>query len=95
MHYDIVDIAKKHLSLLQDINHAYLFGSVLDINKEPNDIDVLIIYSKYTSDMYRRIQEFAKVLETSSGIPTDLTILSIEEEKQVCFLERIEALQFK
>ena len=37
----------------------------------------------------------AKALETNSGLPVDLTVLSVEEENEVQFLKRIKALQLK
>ena len=95
MNYDFIKIAKKYLSLLEEIEHAYLFGSVLVNSKEPNDIDVLIIYSKYSDTLHRQAQELAKALETNSGLPVDLTVLSVEEENEVQFLKRIKALQLK
>ena len=60
MHQSIVNIVKEHVFLLKDIEHAYLFGSVLDANKKPNDIDVLIIYTNYTDKIRKQLQEFAK-----------------------------------
>lgn len=95
MDYDFIEIAKKRLSLLEEIEHAYLFGSVLIESKEPNDIDVLIIYSKYSDTLRRQVQELTKELEANSGLPVDLTVLSGEEEKEVQFLKRIKALQLK
>lgn len=92
MHHSIVNIVKEHLFLLKDIEHAYLFGSVLDANKKPNDIDVLIIYTDYTDKTRKQLQEFAKALESDIGLPVDLTVLSIEEEKEVQFLKRIKFL---
>ena len=95
MHQSIVNIVKEHLFLLKDIEHAYLFGSVLDANKKPNDIDVLIIYSDYTDKIRKQLQEFAKALKSDSGLPVDLTVLSYEEEKEVQFLKRFKFLCIK
>lgn len=95
MHQSIVNIVKEHLFLLKDIEHAYLFGSVLDANKKPNDIDVLIIYIDYTDKIRKQLQEFAKALESDSGLPVDLTVLSYEEEKEVQFLKRFKFLCIK
>ena len=95
MHQSIVNIVKEHLFLLKDIEHAYLFGSVLDANKKPNDIDVLIIYTDYTDKIRKQLQEFAKALKSDSGLPVDLTVLSYEEEKEVQFLKRFKFLCIK
>ena len=64
MNYDFIKIAKKYLSLLEEIEHAYLFGSVLVNSKEPNDIDVLIIYSKYSDyiDRFKNWQKYWKLI---------------------------------
>ena len=95
MNYDFIEIAKKRLSLFEEIEHAYLFGSVLGESKEPNDIDLLIIYSEYSDTLNKQIKALAKELEDDSGLPVDLTVLSYEEEKEVQFLKRIKFLCIK
>lgn len=95
MHYNIVKIVKKFLSLLPHVERIYLFGSVLDSNIVPNDIDVLIIYADYIDSIQGEIKEFSERLEVETNLPVDITILSHEEEKEVCFLTRIKSLQLK
>ena len=43
----------------------------------------------------QQIELFEKQLEKESRLPVDITILSVEEEKQVCFLEKVRAIQLK
>ena len=68
---------------------------MLNENKTPSDIDILIIYLEYTTAMHYQAKVFAEEVEKDSGLAVDLTMLSFEEEKQVCFLERIDALRLK
>jgi Fe-S cluster assembly scaffold protein SufB len=89
------DLIKKYLPLLNDIEQVYVFGSALDPNRIPSDIDILIIYSEYSSTIQRQIEKFERQLENESELPIDLTILSFEEEHQVGFLERVSAVQLK
>ncbi len=95
MHNNIIETVRKHISLLHAAETVYLFGSVLNANRMPNDIDILIIYLEYTTAMHHQAKEFAKKVENATGLFVDLTILSAEEEKEVCFLERIGSLRLK
>ena len=95
MHHDLVEIVKDYLPLLNEIDQVYLFGSVLSESKTPGDIDVLLIYSKYNCTMYRQAKEFAKQIKITSGLDVDLTILSTEEESEIHFSIRANALQIK
>lgn len=95
MHSYLIEIVRKYIPLLCEVENVYLFGSVLNVDKMPNDIDILIIYLEYTNAMYQRVKEFAAKVENTSGLKVDLTMLSIEEEKEVRFLGRINSLQLK
>lgn len=95
MRCDIIDLIKKYLHLLNDVEQVYVFGSMLEQDKIPSDIDVLIIYSEYSNTIQRQIREFETQLANETKMSVDLTILSYEEEKQVCFLEKIRVIQLK
>ena len=95
MCYSLIELIKKYLPLLNDVGQVYVFGSTLASNKIPSDIDVLIIYSEYSNTIQRQISEFEKHLESESGLPIDLTILSFEEEHQVGFLGKVTAIKLK
>lgn len=95
MHNGLMELVKKHLSLLNNAEHVYLFGSVLDSNKILDDIDVFIVYSEYNDTIQKQINEFETRLGIETKLPVDLTILSFVEEKQVRFLDKIKYLQLK
>ncbi|QAT43641.1 hypothetical protein [Aminipila luticellarii] len=54
-----------------------------------NDIDILIIYGKYSDEIENTLQVISDELEKASGLLVDLTALSIEEERDIAFLEKI------
>lgn len=85
----IKSLIKQHITLFDSFDNVYLFGSILDINKIPNDIDILLIYSEYSSKIINDLGSICSGLEEISGLPVDLTVLSIEEEKDTKFLEKI------
>lgn len=95
MHRYLIETVRKYIPLLCEVEAVYLFGSVLDVDKTPNDIDILIIYLEYKNVMHQYVKEFAAKVESTSGLKVDLTMLSVEEEKEVRFLERINSLQLK
>ena len=95
MRCNIIDLIKKYLYLLKNVEQVYVFGSVLEQNKIPRDIDVLIIYSEYSNEIQWQIKEFEMKLANKTKMLVDLTLLSFEEERQVCFLEKIKAIKLK
>lgn len=95
MHNNLIEAVRKYISLLHAAEAVYLFGSVLNANKMPNDIDILIIYLEYTTTIHHQAKEFTEKIENATGLAVDLTILSAEEEKEVRFLERIDSLRLK
>lgn len=95
MCYKLLEMVKKHVPLLNDVEQVYVFGSSLNPNRIPNDIDVLILYSEYSSTIQHQIKEFERQLANESKLPVDLTILSFEEENQVEFLEKVRAIRLK
>ena len=80
---------RKNIVLFNSFKNVYLFGSILNINKVPNDIDILLIYEKFSSDLIDEINIIRSTLENLSGFFIDLTVLSVEEEKEVKFLKWI------
>ena len=86
---NISKLIKEHMDLFHSFDHVYLFGSALDPSAPPNDIDILIIYTKYSEMLSNDLKLISDELEKASGIQVDLTALSIEEEKDTAFLERI------
>ena len=83
------ELIRKNMVLFNSFKNVYLFGSILNINKVPNDIDILLIYEKFSSNFIDEINIIRSTLEKLSGFFIDLTVLSVEEEKEVKFLKRI------
>ena len=92
---NICESIRKHIELFDLFENVYLFGSILDITKFPNDIDLLLIYSKYSSEIVNNLSFIRSTLERISGMPIDLTALSIEEEIDTEFLKKINSLYIK
>lgn len=86
---DIVTLIRDNIALFALFDAVYLFGSVLDGTKIPNDVDVLLIYSAYSDAIIEEAKRVLYYLEYLIGIPVDLTVLSVEEEKETQFLNRI------
>ena len=86
---NIVTLIKSNITLFEKFDKVYLFGSVLDDNKFPNDIDILLIYHKGTDEIVEEINSLLISLQNLLDISVDLTVLSAEEEKDTQFLKRI------
>lgn len=86
---NINDCIKENITLFVLFDSVYLFGSVLNENTNPNDIDILLIYSSLFDIAINEIEAIHHVLEESCGLPIDLTVLSVEEEKETDFLKKI------
>lgn len=86
---NIVTRIRENVALFNLFDEVYLFGSVLDSTKTPNDVDVLLIYSEYSDAIIEESRRILQFLECIIGIPVDLTVLSVEEENDTHFLNRI------
>lgn len=91
----IIKIIYKHINLFSYFNSVYLFGSALYVNKIPNDIDILLIYQRYSNKINEELEIISSVLENACELPVDLTVLSIREERDTEFLKRINYKCFK
>ncbi|KLU72020.1 MAG: hypothetical protein RHS_2105 [Robinsoniella sp. RHS] len=78
--HNISEFIKQNITLFDSFYNIYLLGSILNANRIPNDIDILLIYSKDSNKILNVINIISSTLETISGLPVDLTVLSIEEE---------------
>ena len=83
------DAIKRNITVFNHFDSVYLFGSILDGEKFPNDIDVLLIYSKYSDEIKNEAAIFSSLLEQECGLQVDFTILSVEEESETGFIKRI------
>lgn len=86
----IVPLIKLHIHLFDDFENVYLFGSILD-KKLPNDIDILLIYSKFSDNLICSTNNISNELQKILNFPIDLTVLSLEEVKEVKFLDKIKS----
>lgn len=87
---NILELIKEHITLFDPFEFVYLFGSAINLNLIHNDIDILIIYAKYSQEIENALQKVLNELRETIDLPIDLTALSIEEEQDTAFLERIE-----
>ena len=60
---EISRLIKQHITLFENFNYVYLFGSLLDVNKVPNDIDILLIYSERSDNIIHDLNFFCSILE--------------------------------
>lgn len=82
---DVFDCIVQHFEIFEAFEHVYLFGSSIDQHVIHNDIDILVIYSEYSELVKCSLGLLCDVL----GKSVDLTALSIEEENEIAFLDRI------
>lgn len=91
----IIKQLKENKELFEYFEHVYLFGSVLELNNRYNDIDILLIYREYSTEMKQRLKQIDNELEKVCKSTIDLTVLSYEEEKEVQFLKRLKTNYLK
>ena len=54
----IVELIQNNIALFEQFDRVYLFGSVLDDHKEPNDVDILLIYTNTQLKSPRKLVVF-------------------------------------
>ena len=86
---EIPEIIADHAALFAPFEHVYLFGSVLFPPVIPNDVDLLLIYTHYTPEISSAVKDLSCKLEQILDLPIDLTVLSIDEERDTEFLKKI------
>ena len=92
---NISHLINHRITLFNSFENIYLFGSILSIEKIPNDIDILLIYSEYSSKIINDLNIICSVFANLSDLPIDLTVLSVEEEKDTKFLRRLNSKYLK
>lgn len=83
------DVIEKNITVFHHFDSVYLFGSILDGEKFPNDIDVLLIYSKHSDEIKNEMTIFSSLVEQECGLHVDFTVLSVEEVNETGFIKRI------
>lgn len=87
----LIDILDSNLELFSQFDHVYLFGSALSGSElsADSDIDLLLLYSKYSDQLVSGCEQISQKLGNETGRVVDLTVLGIDEERHVGFLDRI------
>ena len=73
----------------------FIFGSLL-VSTAPRDVDILILYDETSwsaldaIDLRRRLRES---IQTITILPADITLLSVNENAESCFLQDINAIR--
>ncbi|MDR0913750.1 MAG: nucleotidyltransferase domain-containing protein [Oscillospiraceae bacterium] len=91
----ITYLINQHIELFNSFNNIYLFGSLLSAEKNPNDIDILLIYSEFSNNIIDDLNIIYSSFANLSGFQIDLTVLSVEEEKDTNFLKRLNSKYLK
>jgi len=86
---DIQKLIIQNITLFRSYVNVYLFGSTLNKNVLPKDIDLLLIYSDYFDEIVEEAKQIRYVLKEALNLPVDLTVLSLEELKNTSFLKKI------
>ena len=92
---NISRLINQHIKLFNSFNNICLFGSILNIEKVPNDIDILLIYPEYSDVLINDLSIICSLFANLSELPIDLTVLSVEEEKDTKFLKRLNSKYLK
>lgn len=85
----VVDLIKQHVNLFYMFDKVYIFGSILEEEKYSNDIDILLLYSFFSYDIFKRVDEITTYIERLTFYPVDMTVLSFKEEKETGFINRL------
>lgn len=78
-----------HMELFKSFKNVYLFGSIISDKKNPNDIDLLLIYEDFSNALLRDLDEIRTIFEKLYGFSFDLNVLSEKEEKESNFLSKL------
>ena len=85
----INNVLIENKQIFQSFTDVYIFGSVIKNNSIPNDIDLLLIYDKYSTEIQSGKDYIYSFLGKKLDLFVDLTILSYEELLETKFLEKI------
>jgi len=85
----IVDLILESSDIFDYFSKVYLFGSSLNINKKPNDIDLLLVYGVYSKEVLAEKKAIILFLEELFELPIDITVLSEKELEETRFLKKL------
>ena len=80
---EAINLIKKNIDLFCFFDKSYIFGSILKPDKYSEDIDVLLLYSTFSYDIQKSVNEIIEFIEQKTFYPADITALSFEEEKEI------------
>ena len=78
-----------NIPIFDDFLEIYLFGSILTDKEKPNDIDIFLIYDNYSKKISDEVTCLINYLENLTGFQIDVTALSLFENEDVNFLNRM------
>lgn len=78
-----------HIDLFESFKSIYLFGSILDKEKNPNDIDLLLIYTEFSDDILTEVDKIRSTFKELYAYYIDLTVLSETETEESNFIIRL------
>ena len=78
-----------HIKLFESFENVYLFGSIINEKRIPNDIDLLLIYKDFSSRLLIDLDKISTIFDQLYGFSFDLTVLSEYEEDESNFLIRL------
>ena len=84
-----IDVLIKNIQLFELFTQVYLFGSVAQNKEFPNDIDLLLVYDKYSNEIQSEKDYIYSFLKKILNLHVDLTILSQEELFETKLLVKI------
>ena len=87
---EAINLIKKNIEQFCIFEKVYVFGSILRKDKYSNDIDILLLYSKFSSDILKNINIIKEFIEQKTCYPVDITTLSFEEEKDIGFIAKLD-----
>lgn len=90
MYENICSHIKRRLSLFKFFDEVYLFGSSINEDIYSNDIDLLLVYSVDKEIIVTEVENILSVLYKCFQKPIDITVLSDDELRDCCFLQKIE-----
>ena len=82
-----------HTILFKHFKCVYLFGSSINEDSTPHDIDLLLVYSIYYNGITDDMESISIALENELHMPIDLTVLSTVELNNTDFLNKIKSYQ--
>ena len=67
----VIIYIKQNIRLFDSFDNVYLLGSILSLKELTNDIDILLIYSKYNDIILTNINRIYSILERKFSLPID------------------------